>query len=124
MFARSQNRLLVVLFAAVRSQYFVVDNVCVSLFATVWSKNLDSAASVFPPSTLTPTIDFDTWGEIYGDLNSWCPEPLQDTSCTMVGDRKGSNCIVQDDELNTPETGKIFFNILMIASVEVFLLTS
>ncbi|XP_023720630.1 uncharacterized protein LOC111871631 isoform X3 [Cryptotermes secundus] len=71
----------------------------------LWSKNLDSAASVFPPSTLTPTLDFDIWGEIYGDLISWCPEPLQDTSCTMVGDRKGSNCIVQDDELNTPETG-------------------
>ncbi|PNF29168.1 hypothetical protein B7P43_G11861 [Cryptotermes secundus] len=72
---------------------------------STWSKSLDSAASVFPPSTLIPTLDLDIWGEIYQGVSSLCPKPLQDTSSTMVGDRKGSNCIVQDDELNTPETG-------------------
>jgi hypothetical protein len=63
---------------------------------------------MFPPSTLTPSLDVDLWGENFQDLSSWCHKPLQDMSSTMVGDTKGSSCIVQDDELNTPEIGKHF----------------
>jgi hypothetical protein len=105
-------------------------------------KKCDSAASIFPPPTLTPTLDVDPWGEDFQDfcltptldgdpwaedfqdlsltptldvdlwvedfqeLSCWCYRLLQATSSTMVGDRKGSSCIVQDDELNTPEIGR------------------
>jgi hypothetical protein len=86
------------------------------MFAATWSKNLDSAASMFPPSTLTPTLDVELWGEDFQDLSSWCHKPLQDTCSTMVGDTKGSNCIVQDDELNTPEIGNHFVHVITSVS--------
>jgi hypothetical protein len=76
------------------------------LVAATWSQNLDSAASMFPPSTFPPTLDPGTWEENFQDLSIWCPKPQQDISSTMAGVTKGSSCIVPDDELNTPEIGK------------------
>ncbi|KDR23256.1 hypothetical protein L798_07158 [Zootermopsis nevadensis] len=70
-----------------------------------WSQNIDSAASMFPPSTLSPTLDLGQWGENFQDLSSWCRKPPRGTSSITVDDTKGSSCIAQDDELNTPVIG-------------------
>jgi hypothetical protein len=75
--------------AGVCLQHFDVSNVCVGVFAATWSTNTDSAASMFPPSTLFP------WEEVFQDLSSLCYTPQQDSSSTMMGDK-----------LNTPEIGR------------------
>jgi len=69
-------------------------------FTAAWSQNVDSAASMYPPPTLPLTLD-PTWGEDYQDLSGWCSK-LQPEA---VADTEVSNCIAQDNELNTPEVG-------------------
>jgi hypothetical protein len=76
------------------------------LLTATWSQNIDSAASMFPPSVFPPSLDLNPWGENFQDLSSWCHKPPQDMSSIMVGDTKGSSCTAQDDELNTPDIGK------------------
>jgi hypothetical protein len=76
--------------------------VCDILFAftAAWSQNVDSAASMYAPSTLPLTLDL-AWGEDYQDLSSWCSKLQPETAA----DTEGSGCTALDDELNTPEVG-------------------
>lgn len=69
---------------------------------------------MFPPSTLSPTLDLGQWGENFQDLSSWCRKPPRGTSSITVDDTKGSSCIAQDDELNTPVIGKYFVLVFQI----------
>jgi hypothetical protein len=82
------------------------------MFAATWSEYIDLEASLCPPSTLSSILYLDLWGEIYQDLSSLCPELLEHTSST--------DSIVQNEQ-KLSDICKTFFNVLMIASVELLL---